>query len=64
MAKDKILKIIDNQIQKKKKEREKERNQRKVFKSSNYNDYLSTIIMEIRIKYYQLKFILMKLSHI
>ena len=64
MAKDKILKIIDNQIQKKKKEREKERNQRKVFKSSNYNDYLSTIIMEIRIKYYQLKLILMKLSHI
>ena len=64
MAKDKILKIIDNQIQKKKKEREKERNQRKVFISSNYNDYFSTIIMEIRIKYYQLKFILMKLSHI
>ena len=63
MPKDEILKIIDNQIQKKKK-REKERNQRKVFISSNYIDYLSTIIMEIRIKYYQLKFILMKLSHI
>ena len=63
MPKDEILKIIDNEIQKKKK-REKERNQRKVFISSNYIDYLSTIIMEIRIKYYQLKFILMKLSHI
>ena len=63
MPKDEILKIIDNQIQKKKK-REKERNQRKVFISSNYIDYLSTIIMEIRKKYYQLKFILMKLSHI
>ena len=62
MPKDKILKIIDNQIKKKKKEREKERNQRKVFISSNYIDYLSTIIMEIRIKYYQL--ILMKLGHI
>ena len=61
MPKDKILKIIDNQIKKKKK-REKERNQRKVFISSNYIDYLSTIIMEIRIKYYQL--ILMKLGHI
>ena len=63
MPKDEILKIIDNEIQKKK-EREKERNQRKVFISNNYIDYLSTIIMEIRIKYYQLKFILMKLSHI
>ena len=63
MPKDEILKIIDNEIQKKKK-REKERNQRKVFISSNYIDYLSTIIMEIRIKYYQLKFILLKLSHI
>ena len=63
MPKDEILKIIDNQIQKKKK-REKERKQRKVFISSNYIDYLSTIIMEIRKKYYQLKFILMKLSHI
>ena len=63
MPKYEILKIIDNEIQKKKK-REKERNQRKVFISSNYIDYLSTIIMEIRIKYYQLKFILMKLSHI
>ena len=61
MPKDKILKIIDNQIKKKKK-REKERNQRKVFISSNYIDYLSTIIMEIRIKYHQL--ILMKLGHI
>ena len=61
MPKDEILKIIDNEIQKKKK-REKERNQRKVFISSNYIDYLSTIIMEIRIKYYQL--ILMKLGHI